>query len=93
MLYILLTGLLVVYLIYTRFYRVYSKIYIYSRQGIPFQPTACLPFIGSFASIIHFAIRYKPVIHPFIAWNKHTYLPDENASLKAPSFTGIILGT
>lgn len=91
MLLLLLAILIVTYFLYTRFIKVYMRIYYYHKQYVPFSLGACLPFVGSFKAMVDHEKEFKPDNHPLLAWNKATYFPDETRA-KAPAFSGVLFG-
>ena len=83
--YLIVTLLL--YIAYTRFYKVYAPVYFYKKQGIPFK-SWILPVVGNSHSIIAFEKEHEPQNHPIVDWINHNFSPDG----RIVPISGLVLG-
>ncbi len=74
----------VAYFLYTRFWRLYSQMNFYKRQGVPFHP-GVVPIFGSF--IIMGRIAKTAVNNPIVDFLKELYYSKGDA--KVPPFVAI----
>jgi hypothetical protein len=85
----LILGPLLIYFLYTRFWKVYTTIQFYKKQGIPFH-SRILPIFGSQLDILKFVgLKDKTKGHPFNEFVEATFFKGKN---EVPPIVGFALG-
>jgi hypothetical protein len=76
-----------VYFFYTRIWKVYSKIWYYSRQGVVFH-NRILPFIGSYSDLAKYAVQSKN--HPIVDFCQDYFFKGRD---RVPNIVGTAFST